>query len=168
VQLASHSNYYDILTDLVYYKEELAPQDTSIKITFGSQHDDSKTLQLTTLPPVVTATFPEDLGIAAVSTFMNRQQQDNLNDMEEHENPSEVFESQVPPSSTITITSAVPTVNRYRLNLIRHKFATSTELKTLQLFKAFAVAAMKTDKKLVFLPVDSTKQHLTHSHPRSR
>jgi hypothetical protein len=79
---------------------------------------------------------------------MNRQQQDNLNDMEEDENPSEVFKSQVPPSSTTTITLAVPRVNRYRLNLIHHKFATSTELKTLQLFKAFAVAAMKTDKKL--------------------
>jgi hypothetical protein len=57
VQLPSHSNYYDILMDLVYHEEELAPQDTSMKITIGSQHDDSKTLQQTTLPPVVTATF---------------------------------------------------------------------------------------------------------------
>jgi hypothetical protein len=161
VQLFSHSNYYDILTDQVYYEEELAPQDTNMKITIGSQHEDLKTLQQTTPTPVVTATFPEDLGIVAVSTLMNRQQQENLNEMEEDENPSEVFESQVPPSSSTIITSAVPTVNRYRLNLIRHKFATSTELKTLQLFKAFAIAAMKTDKNLVFLPVDSSKQHLT-------
>jgi hypothetical protein len=45
--------------------------------------------------------------------------------------------------------------------LIQHKHATSTDLTTLQLFKAFALATKKADKHIVFLPIDSTKQSLS-------
>jgi cell wall assembly regulator SMI1 len=113
--------------------------------------------------PAITATFPEDLGISAVTSFMARQQQkdDEMVDLEREEDPLDDQPEYQPPSTNTTIVSQeLPSV-RFRLNLIRHKYATTTELTTLQLFRLFATAIKKTDKTMVFLPVDSTKQTLS-------
>jgi len=109
--------------------------------------------------PIVAATFPEDLGISAVLSFMSRQQQDI--EMEEPQQEDNLSKEQPTPSLTTIVAQDLPS-NRFRLNLIRHKFATSTELSTLQLFQSFTTAAKKTDKTIVFLPIDSTKQSLSH------
>jgi hypothetical protein len=107
---------------------------------------------------VKAATFPEDLGISAVSSFMNRHQDV---EMEEAEGQDAEQTNDSPPPSVTTILAQEQPSNRYRINLIRHKFATHTDLTTLHLFKAFANAAKKTDKTLIFLPVDSQKQSLS-------
>jgi hypothetical protein len=110
----------------------------------------------------VTTTFPEDLGISAVSKFMSRKIYDHSTDMEEDdEHVSHIDPVEPLPVTTTIIAEEPPQPNRFRLNLIRHKFATSTTLNTLQLFKAFVTAAKSTDKTLIILPVDSTKQNLT-------
>jgi len=106
----------------------------------------------------IAATFPEDLGISAVSSFMIRQQQDV--DMEEIQHEGTQGEAQPPPAVTTIVAQQLPS-HRLRLNLIRHKNATPTDLTTLQLFEAFATSAKKTDKNIVFLPIDSTKQSLS-------
>jgi hypothetical protein len=107
----------------------------------------------------IIAVFPEDLGIAAVYTFMNHNQQNNVTDMGEDEELPPASQEH-PPSTTMIISSQIPP-KKFRLNLIRHKHATPTELTTLQLFKAFITMAKKTDKTLIIHPVDLTKQHLT-------
>jgi hypothetical protein len=101
----------------------------------------------------------EDLGISEVSNFMSRNQQENSSEMEDNEDQHQV--SQENPSPTTTIVAPDKSVFGFRLNLIHHNNATSTDLTTLQLFKAFITCTKKTDKSLVVLPVDSTKQHLT-------
>jgi len=65
-----------------------------------------------------------------------------------------------PPRLTMITTTDARTPINVRINLIRHKFATSTDQTTLQLFKTFVAAAKKTDPSLTVLPIDSTKQHL--------
>jgi len=126
-----------------------------MKIVIDQKPDERK--QSPKRKPIIAATFPEDLGISAVSSFMSRQQQDV--EMEEVGNKDAQTED--PPPSVTTIAAQELPSNRYRLNLIRHKFATSTDLSILQLFKVFAAAVKKTDKTMVFLPADSTKQSLS-------
>jgi hypothetical protein len=87
---------------------------------------------------------------------MSRQRQD----MEMEEVGYEDAQTEDPPPSVTTIAAQELPSNRYRLYLIRHKYATSTDLSTLQLFKVFTTAAKKTDKTMAFLPVDSKKQSL--------
>jgi hypothetical protein len=129
-----------------------------MKVVINPSQSEQKTTKQP-VRPIVAATFPEDLGISAVSLFMSRQQQDvELEELQQDDNPSE---EQPPPSLTTIVAQDLPS-NRFRLNLICHKFATSTELSTLQLFKGFTTAAKKTDKTIVFLPIDSTKQSLSH------
>jgi hypothetical protein len=55
----------------------------------------------------------------------------------------------------------LPPPSRLRLNLIRHRFATSTDQTTLQLFKSFMTVVRKADPKLTIFPVDSMKQGFT-------
>jgi hypothetical protein len=126
-----------------------------MKIVIDKKPDERK--QSPKKKPFIAATFPEDLGISAVSSFMSRQQQD----VEMEEMGNEDAQIEIPPPSVTTIATHELPSHRYRLNLIRHKYATSTDLSTLQLFKVFATAAKKTDKTMVFLPVDSKKQSLS-------
>ncbi len=131
-------------------------------MTVASSSQDGKPVATPTLSVKaknVSAVFSEDLGISAVSTFMNRNQQEYSSEMEDDDEQHQL--SQENHSSTTTIVAPDRSTFRYRLNLIRHKNATSTDLTTLQLFKTFLTNAKKTDKSLVVLPVDSTKQHLT-------
>jgi hypothetical protein len=161
----SYPNYYEALADQALPDDELIAQEDKMEVTIDSQCTKT-TKSAERSPPQAQAIFPEDLGISAVSSLMTRQQQDHqqkdhFTDMEDEDNQTENTARQEAPPTTTVIPINELVLYRYRLNLIRHKFATSTELKTLQLFKTFATAAMKTDKRLNFLPVDSTKQHLT-------
>jgi len=181
-------NYYEGLLDTLIDEEDFShyPRDT-MKIVIdqsqdqkGKSQEQQRPIRAATLPqsqdqkeksqeqqrPIRAATFPEDLGISAVSSFMHRQQQDV--EMEEIDGKEEEqANASIPPSVTTIVTQEQPSI-RYRLNLLRHKFATPTDLTTLQLFKAFANAAKKTNKTLILLPVDSQKQSLSpltsHKH----
>ena len=149
------TNYYDILTDYLPNDDDCYLPSDEMKIVIDQKPDERK--QSPKRKPIIAATFPEDLGISAVSSFMSRQQQD----VEMEEVGNEDAQTEDPPPSVTTIAAQELPSNRYRLNLIRHKFATSTDLSILQLFKVFAAAVKKTDKTMVFLPADSTKQSLS-------
>jgi hypothetical protein len=151
------NNYYDPLFKLLEDEDETSTPTMKKVIEENEARKPPPALP----DKFVAATFPEDLGIAAVSTFMTRQQQEMSSDMEEEEPPPDEENQEPPPTTTMIIADKPPVYPRLRLNLIRHKYATPTDLTTLQLFKSFATAAKKTDKTLVFLPVDSTKQNLT-------
>jgi hypothetical protein len=150
-------NYYDVLTNYIpdddndYYYQS---NNMTIVINQQEKRKPSPKQQRS----AIAATFPEDLGISAVSSFMIRQQQDV--DMEEIQHEGTQGEAQPPPAVTTIVAQQLPS-HRLRLNLIRHKNATPTDLTTLQLFEAFATSAKKTDKNIVFLPIDSTKQSLS-------
>jgi hypothetical protein len=75
---------------------------------------------------------------------MIRQQQDV--DMEEIQQEGTQCKAQSPPAVTTIVAQQVPS-HRLRLNLIRHKNATPTDLTTLQLFKAFAISTKKKQTK---------------------
>jgi hypothetical protein len=133
--------------------------DGSLPPTFNPLDRPVATPTLSVKAKSVSAVFSEDLGISEVSTFMNRNQQEHSSEMEDDDEQHQL--SQGNHSPTTTIAAPDRSTFRYRLNLFRHKNATSTDLTTLQLFKTFLTNAKKTDKSLVVLPVDSTKQHLT-------
>jgi hypothetical protein len=151
-------NYYGVLAKYIpdnddddcYYSN-------TMKVVINQQQDERKQSPKQH-KPIIAATFLEDLGISAVSSFMSRQQQDV--EMAEAQQDETLEDDQPPPSVTTIVAQEIPS-NRLRLNLIQHKNATSPDLTTLQLFKAFAVAAKKADKNMVFLPIDSTKQSLS-------
>lgn len=151
------NNYYDPLFNLLEDEEEILTQTMKIVIDENEARKPPPSLPDT----VVAATFPEDLGITAVATFMTRQQQEQSSDMDAEDIALNENTLNIPQTTTTILADQPPVHSRLRLNLIRHKYATSTDLTTLQLFKSFATAAKETDKTLVFLPVDSTKQHLT-------
>jgi len=151
------NNYYDPLFDLL--EDEADTSTPTMKKVI--EENEARKPQPALPDKFVAATFPEDLGIAAVSTFMTRQQQEMSSDMEEEEPLPDEEIQEPPPTTTAILADKPPVYYRLRLNLIRHKYATPTDLTTLQLFKSFATAAKKTDKTLAFLPVDSTKQNLT-------
>jgi hypothetical protein len=69
--------------------------------------------------------------------------------------------SSPPPRTTTIITTGTPNPINVRINLIRHRHATSTDKTTLQLFKDFILATKRTDPSLIVLPIDSTKQNLS-------
>jgi hypothetical protein len=150
-------NYYEVLTNSIPDDEDdLYYQSNNMTIVINPQ--EKKKPSPKQQEPAIAATFPEDLGISAVSSFMIRQRQDV--DMEEIQQEGTQCEVQSPPAVTTIVAQQVPS-HRLRLNLIRHKNATPTDLTTLQLFKAFAISAKKTDKNIIFLPIDSTKQNLS-------
>jgi len=153
------TNYYDALSQLVPEDDESYYPSSITMATLDSQ--DGKPFATSTTSDTtkgVAAVFSEDLGISAVSSFMTRNQQEN-SEMEEDDDQQQV--SQDDPSPTTTILALDKAAYRHRLNLIRHKNTTPTDLTTLQLLKAFLLCAKKADKSLVVLPVDSTKQHLS-------
>jgi len=106
------------------------------------------------------ASFPEDLTISEVATSI-RQRQTTVMEEDEETDPHTSPLPTSPPKTTMINTANVPTPINVRINLIRHKFATSTDQTSLQLFKSFILAAKKTDPSLIVLPIDSTKQHLS-------
>jgi len=56
-----------------------------------------------------------------------------------------------PPTTTTITTAASLAPVKVRINLIRHKYAVSTDLTSLQLFKTFVLAAKRTDPSLIVL-----------------
>ncbi len=155
-------NYYAALPEFSIDEDKFWVPTTNIMRSLPTEVQDDRKPSPKPQRPTITATFPEDLGISAVTSFMARQQNNNeMEGTEREEDPSDSQPEYHPSSTNTTIVSQeLPSV-RFRLNLIRHKYATTTELTTLQLFRSFATAAKKTDKTMVFLPVDSTKQSLS-------
>ncbi len=137
----STKNYYEGLADTLVDEEDYSYHPSDIMKIVIDQSQDQRKKSLKQQRPLMTATFPEDLGISAVSSFMNRQQQDV--EMEEVEGHDEEQINDSPPPSLTTIVAQEQPSNWYRINLICHKFATPTDLTTLHLFKAFADAAKK-------------------------
>jgi len=154
------SNYYTILTESLPEDEpEFYIAENSMNIEIDPPEDDRKSSPRSSRP-VVAAKFPEDLGIAAVTSLMTRQRQPSEIDEDLRDQQGEtIVVDQVPPIATTIVSQELPSL-RYRLNLIRHKNATTTDLSTLQLFKTFAMASKKADKTFVLLPIDSKKQSL--------
>jgi len=54
------------------------------------------------------------------------------------------------------MTTEAPSPYRLCVNLIRHRFAMTSDLTTLQLFKPFMTASRNANKNLIILPADST------------
>jgi len=146
------SNYYDSLFDDSLEEEPLfSPSIEQNKFTKTTM----KVAEVQTQ-----ASFPEDLTISEVATSI-RQRQTTVMEEDEETDPHTSPLPTSPPKTTMINTANVPTPINVRINLIRHKFATSTDQTSLQLFKSFILAAKKTDPSLIVLPIDSTKQHLS-------
>jgi len=113
-------------------------------------------------PPnqVIQASFPEDLDLSELTTSIVNQQIADAVMEGGDEDPNTTPLPSSPPRTTTVMTIDTPTPVRLHINLIRHKFATSTDQTMLQLFKSFALAARKTDSRLIILPIDSSKQDL--------
>jgi hypothetical protein len=92
---------------------------------------------------------PEDIGLDNISEFINSTIQ-TVRNATDHTQLNISKPNDDNNNST-----------RLRLNLIRHRFARSTDQTTLQLFKSFMTIVKKADPKLTILPVDSTKQQFT-------
>lgn len=58
-------------------------------------------------------------------------------------------------------TQDIPISQRLRINLIRHRFARSSDMTVLKLFKSFISSLRASDKELTILPFDSKKQQYT-------
>jgi hypothetical protein len=101
--------------------------------------------------------FVEDLAVSEVSDIVRAQVLKDQNHMEIEEG----IESTPLVPTTVNLTLETPILQRIRFNLIRHRFAKTSELSTLQLFKSFMGALRQADKHLNVLPCDSTKQHYT-------
>jgi hypothetical protein len=107
------------------------------------------------------AFFPGDLNISEVAPSLCHCQGITAMEEDEDVNPHTNPLPSSPPRMTTIATSEVPAPINMRINLIKHKHATVTDLTTLQLFQSFAIAAKKTDPSLMILPIDSTKQNLS-------
>lgn len=109
-----------------------------------------------TAPPTPSSqNFPEHTGITKLTDLIQKQ---NISDDKMEE---DLIENPPSPAESFSTNLETLSPSRLHLNLIRHKFATTTELTTLQLFKSFMTATRKADNNLIILPVDSTKQGFT-------
>jgi hypothetical protein len=97
--------------------------------------------------------FVEDLAISEVSDIV-RLQMDQDKQLEPGVND-------VPIPAAHRAPQDAPVSQRLRINLIRHRFARSSEMTTLKLFKSFVSALRSSDKELTILPFDSKKQRYT-------
>ena len=115
-------------------------------------------LSRTTLPPPTQPSyFVEDLGVPEITDIVLNQVQKDQTIMEVEEG----VESTNLTSPVEKLTLESPIQQRLRLNLIRHRVARSTDIKTIQLFKSFISALRKADSQISILPVDSKKQQYT-------
>jgi len=150
-QNARFLNYYATL-----YEDPLEG-DVSDELQISANKPSSK---MTTHEQPTKASFPEDLSIAEVATSIRHRQAVAMEEDSEGD-PHEDSLPCSPPRTTTIITTGTPNTTKVRINLIRHRHATSTDKTTLQLFKDFILAAKRTDPLLIVLPIDSTKQNLS-------
>jgi hypothetical protein len=104
-------------------------------------------------PPSQPSYFVEDLGISEISDIVLNQVQLDQATMEEEEGVQAA--KLLSPLEKLTLET--PNQQRLRINLIRHRFARTTEIKTILLFKSFITALRKVDSTLLILPIDSRK-----------
>jgi hypothetical protein len=96
--------------------------------------------------------YVEDLGISEVSDIVRLQM--------DHDKQLET-DVTTPAAASTPVVPDHPASQRLRINLIRHRFARSSEMTTLKLFKSFVSALRSADKDLTVLPFDSKKQRYT-------
>jgi len=148
-----HRNYYSILSS---DEPEESPS-SCVPRTY--QEQTITTMKTSGMP--TQALFPGDLNISEVAPSLCHCQGITAMEEDEDVNPHTNPLPSSPPRMTTIATSEVPAPINMRINLIKHKHATVTDLTTLQLFQSFAIAAKKTDPSLMILPIDSTKQNLS-------
>ena len=147
-----YSNYYDSLFD------ELLEEET---ITTPIQLDtDQVVTNMTRTEHLTQASFPEDLDISEVTASIRHRQAVEMDEDVENDPQTNPIPNSPPKTTTITTAASLAPV-KVCINLIRHKYAVSTDLTSLQLFKTFVLAAKRTDPSFIVLPIDSTKQELT-------
>jgi hypothetical protein len=97
--------------------------------------------------------YVEDLGISEVSDIVRLQMDNDKQNIETNTVP--------PPPTTQTPIREDHASQRLRINLIRHRFARSSDMTTLKLFKSFISALRSSDREIAVLPFDSKKQKYT-------
>jgi hypothetical protein len=97
--------------------------------------------------------FVEDLAVSKVSDIVHQQMDQDRQQVEEG-----ITDTPPPPPPMMR---EAPVSQRIRNNLIRHRYARSSDMTTLKLFKSFASALRASDKELTILPFDSNKQQYT-------
>lgn len=148
-----YTNYYDLLEEV--HDEYITSESHALPFTQIMEKQPK---------PVTQTSFPEDLAISEVTTSIRHRQtvMSMVDDDEDNtDNPNSTPLPNTPPRMTTITTTEAPSPMRLRINLIRHKYATSTDKTALQLFQSFVHAARKTDPTFIVLPIDSTKQQLS-------
>jgi len=150
-------------TDFQNYYAHLSPEEIDDELTYWTPRTPSttETVTMRKAEECTQASFPEDLGISEVAASIRHRQTVVAMEEDEEVNPHLKLPPNSPPRTTTITTNEIHAPINVRINLIRHKYATPTDLTTLQLFKSFALAAKKTDPTLMVLPIDSTKQNLS-------
>lgn len=101
--------------------------------------------------------FVEDLHVSEISDIVRNQMENDHQTQVEHEGVEATNFS----PATANLQLETPVSQRMRINLIRHRYARSSEMTTLKLFKSFILTLKKVDKNIVVLPYDSKKQQYT-------
>jgi hypothetical protein len=97
--------------------------------------------------------YVEDLAVSEVSDIVRLQMDQDRQHIEET--------TTMHPHETQTQNREVQASQRLRINLFRHRFARSSDMTTLKLFKSFVAALRSSDKDLTILPFDLKKQQYT-------
>jgi hypothetical protein len=130
---------------------------TPLHTTESDDYHDSNFTMSSTSPVTIPTQDPksfyvEDLGISEVSDIVRLQM--------DHDKQLET-DVTTPAAASTPVVPDHPASQRLRINLIRHRFARSSEMTTLKLFKSFVSALRSADKDLTVLPFDSKKQRYT-------
>jgi hypothetical protein len=151
----SHPNYYQNLSNF-----ESPCLDTNLHCNMFSQSSDTPKSMASSdnkSLPSQPSYFVEDLGISEISDIVLNQVQIDQTTMLEDEGVE--MTDLVSPTEKLTLDT--PIQQRFRLNLIRHRFARTTDIKNIQLFESFTIALCKADTQISILPIDSKKQQYT-------
>ncbi len=101
--------------------------------------------------------FIEDLDVSEVSNIVHAQiQQDRQTMTADNQTPVPTLTN-----NNSNLSLDVPVAQHIRINLIRHRYARTTDMPILQLFKTFLHTLRKVDKNITILPYDSKKQQYT-------
>ncbi len=140
---ASFNNYFSPLASI-----ETEHRPTPIPLTMSELSSHTST------PPQASKSyFVEDLAVSEVSDIVRLQMDQDRQQIE--------ATATAPTQTTHTQIREVQASQRLRINLIRHRFARSSDMTTLKLFKSFIATLRSSDKDLAILPYDSKKRQYT-------
>ncbi len=117
----------------------------------------NQTMNNKSIPSSQPSYFIEDLGITKISDIVLNQVQIDQTAMEADEGVEATKHS--PPMEKLTLDT--PIRQRLRINLICHRYARTTDIKTIQLFKSFIRALRKVESQISIIPIDSNKKQYT-------